>query len=122
MAAAAKTGFFGSYKDVGQGGRFVGGPEKLELISQGVAFDIVDVAFDEHNEHGPRFIAFCKIPNLESGEVEDRKIGFPTGSGVNTRDNMLNEMKTWLDENEGESVKVKLEKPGRAIFIVSADA
>lgn len=121
MPAKTQTSsFFENYKDIGGGGKFLKSDEKQFLIENGVAFEITGVAHDPDNEFGPRYIAFCNIPNPETGEVEERKVGFPTGSGVDSRDAMLRAMKEYLEGDEASPVQVKLEKPGRAIIIASA--
>lgn len=115
-----KPGFFDDYVDIGGGGHFLKSQEKLDLIEQGVPFKITAIHEDPDNEYGPRYIAFCQIPNSETGEDEEKKIGFPTDSGVNSRDAMLRAMKDFLDSDDAEPVLVKLSKPGRAIMIVAA--
>lgn len=100
---------------------FLKGEEKQVMIDNGVPFKITGLAWDPHNEHGPRFIAFTLIPNPETGEEEERKVGFPVGSGVASRDAMLEAMKVYLDEEGNDPVIVKMEKPGRAIFLVNAE-
>lgn len=114
--------FFDNYKDLGGGGRFLSAADKQVLIENGVPFKITGLQFDEHNEHGPRFIAFVLVPDVESGEEEERKIGFPVGSGVGSRDSMLEAMKEYFDGKDSEPVVVKMEKPGRAIFLINAEA
>lgn len=114
--------FFDSYTDLGGGGRFLSAADKQVLIENGVPIKITGLMLDEHNEHGPRFIAFALVPDVETGEDEERKIGFPVGSGVGSRDAMLEAMKVYFDSEGAEPVSVKLEKPGRAIFIVNAEA
>lgn len=113
-------GFFDNYQDIGGGGTFLKAPEKQFLIENGVPFTITSVVEDPLNEYGPRYVAFCLIPNAETGEDEEKKIGFPTGSGVSGRDNMLAQMAEYLKQDDAEPVKVKLDKPGKAILIVPA--
>ena len=122
MPAKAKgMGFFDQYKDIAQGGSFVSGDDKLFMIQQGMVFTIKALQFDPENQHGERWIAFCEVPNFETGEKEERKMGFPVNTNVPTRDHMLTQMKDYFDD-EGEPVDVKLIKPNRAILIVNADA
>ena len=123
MAGKGKQGFFDNYKDLGTGGSFVKGPEKDFLISNAVAFEITGLQWedpDEYNENG-RYVAFCNVPDAETGEMEERKISFPYGTNVPTRDSMLKAMKEYFDE-DGEPVKVKMAQPGRAILVHPADA
>lgn len=93
--------------------------EKQRLIENGVPFLITGLAMDEENQYGPRYVAFCKVPNEEGG-IEDRKISFPTGSGADSRDAMLRAMDEYLQKG-GDPVKVCLDKPGRAILIRPAE-
>lgn len=116
-------GFFDNYQDLGGGGTFLKSADKQVLIENGIPFQITGVAEDPLNEYGPRFVAFCVIPNPETGEEEEKKIGFPTGSGVAGRDSMLAQMKAYLEsEEEAEPIFVKLDKPGKAILILPAEA
>ena len=112
--------FFDTYVDKGAGGRFLSAADKQVLIENGIPFKITGLTWDPDNEHGARFIAYCSIPDADTGEEESRKIGFPVGSGVDSRDDMLRAMKEYLDGEGSEPVSVKLEKPGRAIFLVAA--
>lgn len=112
--------FFETFKDLGGGGSYLKSDEKQFLIENGIAFDIKGLALDEENQYGPRYVAFCDIPNEETGELEERKISFPKGSGAESRDNMLHAMDEYLSGEGAEPVSVKLIKPGRAILIVNA--
>lgn len=112
--------FWDSYTDLGSGGKFLSAAEKQFLIENGVEFEIVGLQEDPQNSFGPRFVAFLKVPNPETGEEEERKVGFPVDSGVSSRDSMLEAMKGYLDGPDAEPVKVKLSKPGKAILIVAA--
>lgn len=114
--------FFDSYKDLGGGGSYMKSDEKQVLIENGVPFSINSLQMDEENQYGPRYVAFCTIPNLTDpkGDEEERKIAFPVSSGADSRDAMLKAMDEFL-KNGGEPVKVKLSKPGRAILIQPAE-
>lgn len=116
--------FFDNYTDLGGGGRYLGSEDKQFLIDNGVTFHISALTLDADNQYGPRYVAFCSVPNKESGEPEEVKIGFPVSSGVDSRDAMLKQMEVYLKEtaaNTKPGIAVKLEKPGRAILIVSAE-
>lgn len=113
--------FFDSYKDLGGGGTYLKSDEKQFLIENGVVFEITGLAMDEENQYGPRFVAFCAIPNADSGEPEDKKISFPVGSGAESRDSMLRAMEKYLADEGAEPVRVKLTKPGRAILLTPAE-
>lgn len=112
--------FFDSYTDLGGGGSYITAAEKQFLIENGVAFEITGLTFDPENQYGPRWVAFIKAPNQE-GEVEERKVGFPHGTGAGSRDAMLDAMSKYLQSDEAQPVKVKLSKPGRAILIEKAE-
>lgn len=113
--------FFDEYQDIGGGGKYLSSDEKQFLIDNGIAFEINKLAVDEDNQYGPRYVAFVTVPNQESGEGEERKVGFPLGSGAESRDSMLKAMDRYLQGEDGEPVKVKLSKPGRAILIEAAE-
>lgn len=113
--------FFDNYKDLGGGGKYLSAAEKQFLIENGVAFTIEKLAMDEDNSFGPRWVAFVQVPSqTEKGVTEARKISFPVGSGAESRDSMLKQMDKYLQSEGAEPVTVKLNKPGRAIFIESA--
>jgi hypothetical protein len=116
------SSFFETYKAPAQGagGKFLIAAEKKVLIDNGIPFQITSLQFDEHNEHGPRYIATVNVPNPETGEEEERRVGFPVGTNVQTRDSMLDAMSKYFDEG-GDPVTVKLEQTQRAIFIVPAE-
>jgi hypothetical protein len=123
--APATQGFFDTYKDLSTGGAFMKKDEKDFLIQNGIAFDITGLQWedpDEFNDNG-RYVAFVTVPDAETGEPTERKISFPFGTNVPTRDSMLTAMKEYFDNAEGaEPVKVKLSQPGRAILIVNANS
>lgn len=113
--------FFDNYQDIGEGGKYVSGDEKNFLIENGIEFEIQGLTYDAANKYGPRWVLFCQIPNAETGEPEERKLGFQTESGADTRDAMLKAMDDYFHGDNAEPVKVKLEKPGRAVFIRPAE-
>lgn len=113
-------GFFDNYKDLGGGGKYLKSEEKQVLIDGGIPFEIESLQLDEENQYGPRYVAFCQIPDVESGEPTEGKISFPVGSGADSRDSMLKAMSEYLDSEGAEPVKVKLHKPGRAILLEAA--
>lgn len=112
--------FFDNYKDLGGGGNWVSGAEKQQLIEGGIPFEITGVQEDDANIHGPRYVLFCNIPNFETGEPEERKMGLQKES-VPTRDAMLAAMKEFLETEGNAPVKVKLTKPNRAQLLVPAE-
>lgn len=122
--SSGTQGFFDTYKDLSGGGTFMKKDEKDFLIQNGVVIQITGLQEegpDEFNKNG-RWVAFSQVPNPESGEPEERKISFPIGTNVPTRDSMLTAMKQYFNEEGSEPVSVKLTQPGRAILIVPAES
>lgn len=116
------AGFFDGYKSTAEGGNYLKSDEKQVLIDQGVIFEITGLTHDPENQYGPRWVAFAVIPSPEEGgEPLETKIAFPTGSGVDSRDNMLTAMAEYFGKDDSEPVKVKLTKVGRAIQIVPGE-
>jgi hypothetical protein len=60
------------------------------------------------------------LPNPETGDDEERLISFPIGSGVDSRDRMLAALKDYIEGDDAEEVKAKLEKVGRSYIIRQA--
>lgn len=118
--------FFDNYQDLGGGGTFITSDEKQYIIENGVVFSIHKLGKEreEDAKYEPGYIAFCSVPDLNDpeGEVQERKLRVPYGTGVNTRDDMMAAMKEYLESEGSVPVQVKLEKPGRAILIVNAAA
>lgn len=111
--------FFDGYKSTAEGGKYLSAEEKQVLIDNGVVFEITALTYDPENQYGPRWVAFVTIPPAEEGgEALDAKVAFPTGSGVDSRDNMLTAMNEYFGKEDAEPTKVKLTKVGRAIQIV----
>lgn len=120
-------GFFDGYKDIGGGGEWLSPDEKDELIEGGVPFAITGLTYDENagTQYGPRWVAFIQVPDYEDvndGEFDERKVGFPVGSGAKSRDAMMSAMSEYFDgADEGEQVWIKLTRRGQAIIPVPAD-
>jgi hypothetical protein len=110
--------FWDSYKDTG--GNYISAEEKQVLIDEGVPLTVVSIIEDERNKYGPRYVAKVLAPNPETGDTEERNIGFPIGT-VESRDRMLDQMASYLEEDGQEPVVVKLEKVGRSIIIRKAE-
>lgn len=113
-------GFWDNYTDINaEGGDYIGAAEKQVLIENGIPFEITDVKLDPHNQHGPRYVAFVNVPNPETGDEEERKLTFPSESGVESRNRMLAAMEEHF-AGGGTSVRAKLEKKGRSILVRQA--
>ncbi len=107
-------GFFDSYKEIG--GNFIGAAEKQVLIENGIPMSISSLVHDENNKFGPRFVATVTLPDPATGEDTERAISFPIGT-VDSRDRMLGEMEKYLDGEDADEVRIKLEKVGRSILV-----
>lgn len=110
-------GFFDNYKEIG--GNWISSDEKQALIDGGIPFEITAIQHDDANKYGPRFVASVVAPNPETGDEEERTIGFPKGT-VESRDRMLLAMEEYLAGDGDEPVIVKLEKVGQSILIRAA--
>lgn len=115
--------FFDNYEDVAaiSGGSFLKAPEKQFLIENAVDFVVVKMAYDEQNQYGPRYIAVISVPNEETGKFEERRISFPEGSNVPSRDAMCKAMLAYLEGDDAEPVVLKLTKAGNAIVPVAGE-
>jgi hypothetical protein len=102
------------------GGLYLSADEKAALIEGEVEFQITGVRDDAGNtfngKPAPRFVVEVVLPNPLSGEDEERLIGFPVGSGVQSRDNQLEGMLDYF-QSGGAALDVVLYKGGNAILI-----
>lgn len=109
--------FWDEYKEIG--GNFIKADEKDVLMENGIPLTVLEIADDQHNQYGPRYVAKVTVPNPETGEDEERAIAFPQGT-VESRDRMLSQMMEYLERDDADEVSVKLEKVGRSILIRQA--
>jgi hypothetical protein len=100
------------------GGNFISAAEKKVLAENGIPFVITAIR-QVHKFDNENYELSIVVPNPETGDDEERTLSFPIGSGAESRDAMLHGMKEYL-AGEGEEVKAKLTKVGRAYFLVSA--
>jgi len=118
---AAATFDWGAYKG---GGLYLSADEKAALIEGEVEFQISGVRDEPDNSFNgkpaPRFVTEVVLPNPLTGEDEDRLIGFPVGSGVDSRDNQLEGMLDYF-KSGGAPLDVVLYKGGNAILIRPAN-
>lgn len=110
-------GFWDEYKEIG--GNFIKADEKQVIIDNGIPLRVSAVIEDQNNQYGPRYVAQVEVPNPETGEDEERVIGFPIGT-VESRDRMLGQLVEYLGREDAEVVTVKLEKAGRSILLRQA--
>lgn len=110
--------FFDTYQEIG--GNFIKADEKAAMMEGGIPFTIKSIVEDPANKYGPRYVLGLLVPNPETGDEEERSLGFQTGK-VESRDRMLAQMKDYLEgEGEKEPVVCKLEKVGQSIIIRQA--
>lgn len=110
--------FWNEYEEIS--GNFIGAEEKAVLMDNGIPMKVLEVKEDEANQYGPRYVITVMVPNPTSGEEEERLISFPIGSGVESRERMLAQMKEYMEREDAEPISIKLEKVGRAILIRQA--
>lgn len=101
------------------GGNYIGAAEKKAIAEAGIPFVITAIKESEYDGQ-PRYVLSVTVPNPETGDTEERLLGFPIGSGVESRDRMLDALKDYLDGDGAEEVKAKLEKVGKAYLIREA--
>lgn len=109
--------FWDEYKEIG--GNFIKAEEKQILMDNGIPLRVLGVIEDQANRYGPCYVMQVEAPNPETGEDEERAIGFPIGT-VESRDRMLSQMIEYLARQDAEDVVVKLERAGRSILIRQA--
>lgn len=114
------AGFGSQFQDIG-GGDWVSSEEKAVFIEQGIPLTITALVEDQANKYGPRFVAKVLAPNPETGDEEERNLGFPLGT-VESRDRMLFAMRDGVGDypgldHGGDPVVVKLTKVGNSIII-----
>ncbi len=112
-------GFFDTYVEpeqdqIGGDGAFLSGDDKAALIKSGASFVITNVTFDPENKYGARYVLDIEL------DGEERRAGFQIGSGVRTRDDMLQQMAAYFGVEGAEPVKVKLTGAGQATLITAA--
>lgn len=109
-------GFWDEYTE--PTGSWVKAAEKQVIIDEGIPFQITAVTKGDYQGE-PRYVVSALIPNPESGEEEERLLGFPIGT-VESRDRRLGQMDEYLARDDAEQVTVKLEKVGRSILVRQA--
>ena len=101
--------------EVSSGGGYLSPDEKQALVDSGEPFDITGVRFEAENKYGPRYVVTLTL------EGETRMVGFPKGSGVTSRDDILQAM---IDDHfgvgEAEAITAILDKGGNSYLIKPA--
>lgn len=107
--------------EVSSGSGYLSPEEKDALVKSGVSFDITGVRFEPENKFGPRYVVTLILPNATTGDPETRLVGFPKGSGVTSRDDILQAM---IDDHFGagetEGIPAILDKGGNSFLIKPA--
>jgi hypothetical protein len=101
------------------GGNYLDAAEKVAIAESGIPFVIKAVRDGEYDGQ-PRYNLDVIVPNPETGDDEERVMAFPVGSGVESRDSMLKALQAYLQSEDAEEVKAKLEKVGRSYIIREA--
>ncbi len=103
------------------GGDWIKAAEKKVIAESGIPVRVIKIVEEEENRFDqPRFVLTVEVPDPETGEDAERKIGFPIGSGVESRDRLLYALMAHIDETN-EQVDVKFEKIGQSYLIRSAE-
>lgn len=112
---------FWATHEVKSGGGYLSPDEKDALIQSGQPFDITAVKYEAENKYGPRWVVTLSLPDPATGDNETRMIGFPVGSGVTSRDDILQAMyDDHFGAGETEAIPAILSKGGNAILLLPA--
>lgn len=113
--------FWDSHSAGSGGGGYLTPDEKADLVDSEQVFEITAVRFEEENKFGPRFVVTLTLPDPATGENETRMVGFPVGSGVTSRDDLLQAM---IDDHFGagekDGIPAILAKGGNSFLILPA--
>lgn len=101
------------------GGSYLNAAEKKAVAEAGIPFVIKSIREGAYDGE-PRYELTVSVPNPETGEAEERILAFPIGSGVESRDRMLEALMAYLAEDGADEVKAKLDKVGRSYIIRQA--
>lgn len=119
---AAKTKSFWDTHEVKSGGGYLSADEKAALVASEQVFEITAIRTEEaKGNFPPRFVLTLDVPDPVTGDAEKRFIGLAIGSGVDSRDEILQAM---LDDHFGvgetDPIPAKLGKGGNAFLILPA--
>lgn len=114
-------GFWDTHEAGSGGGGYLTPDEKAELVANETPFDVTAVRFEEENKFGPRFVVTLTLPDPATGDNETRMVGFPKGSGVTSRDDLLEAM---IDDHFGagekDPIACILAKGGNSFLLLPA--
>jgi hypothetical protein len=113
---------FWDHHDPGTGGGgYLSPEEKAELVDTETPFDVTGVRYEAEGKYGPRFVVTLVLPDPATGDNETRMLGVPKGSGVTSRDDLLQAM---IDDHFGvgetEPIPCILSKGGQAFLLKPA--
>jgi hypothetical protein len=91
---------------------FVDGDEKNQLIEDQTPFEITKVRFSDKGEFGPQF--YLSVRFIDGTE---KTMTFGADGTVFTRDDLLEQLSTYLKDNPGESVIARLHQEGQTKLI-----
>jgi hypothetical protein len=91
---------------------FVTDEQKQALIASNNPFEITKIRFSPKGTYGPQFYLSCRFIDGTEGTMT-----FSAESNVFTRDDLLDQLKTYLTENPGESVVARLREEGNTRLI-----
>jgi hypothetical protein len=112
--------FWDEHPDTGGGG-YLTPDEKDELVKSETPFEITAVRFEEENKYGPRYVVTLNLPDPTTGDNETKMVGFPKGSGVTSRDDLLQAMMDdYFGAGETEPLRTVLAKGGNSFLLKPA--
>lgn len=100
------------------GGNYISAAEKKVLAENGIPFTVTAVR-QVHKFDNENYELSVLCPNPETGEDEERCLSFPIGSGAESRDRTIKGMEQHFADG-GEPIRAKVEKVGRAFFLIGA--
>lgn len=113
--------FWDTHEAGNGGGGYLSPDEKEELIANETPFDVTSVRHEAENKYGPRFVVTLVLPDPATGDNETRMVGFPQGSGVTSRDDLLTAM---IDDHFGagetDAIPCILTKGGNSFLLKPA--
>lgn len=103
------------------GGIFLSKEEKEALAESEQPFAITGINYEPQNQFGPRYVLTLELPDPVTGDQETKKLGFVTGSNVESRDKLLKAMyEDHFEAGEEEPIPAYLTKRGNAYVILPA--
>jgi len=111
--------FWDTHEAGNGGGGYLTPDEKAELVESAQPFEITGVRYEEENKFGPRFVVTLLLPDPATGDNETRMVGFPQGSGVTSRDDLLQAMiDDHFEAGEKTPIPAILSKGGNSFLVL----